>query len=461
MTRSRAPGHAVSWTGLGSALASAALALAFAVFGAGAHAAVAKDTTLSKEDKVCLDCHAKPDQHKTLKNGEKLSLVISPKGFAESVHNSSGCEGCHSDIDLADHGKQPKSIASKREHSTALMETCRDCHKKTVKQYEDSVHSALVRAGSDKAPLCADCHNPHATRSAKDKPQGHEEPVACQQCHRSIATAFAASVHGNSGDEALVCKDCHQTHNVKAAAFGDHMRGQCLSCHRETVTSHAEWLPNAERHLEAISCPACHSPGTTRRVNLRLYDGNAPRQSTEQVGVPRFIKVANWADAASTGLDARALWSMLQEFNNGSSESKTSLRGRLEVQTGVQAHQLALKALAVKECDTCHRQGAASFQSVSISIAGPDGRPLRHDASSGMLTSVESIGSVGGFYAIGSTRIKLLDYLLLLAVAGGVLLPSAHLAMKLISRRRLSQAAHDETAAASRDASSETPESRK
>ena len=157
MTRSRAPGHAVSWTGLGSTLASAALALAFAVFGAGAHAAVAKDTTLSKEDKVCLDCHAKPDQYKTLKNGEKLSLVISPKGFAESVHNSSGCEGCHSDVDLADHGKQPKSIASKREHSTGLMETCRDCHKKTMKQYDDSVHSALVRAGSDKAPLCTDC----------------------------------------------------------------------------------------------------------------------------------------------------------------------------------------------------------------------------------------------------------------------------------------------------------------
>jgi hypothetical protein len=440
----------VSWTGLGSALAGAALALACALAATTANAAASttttKDTTLSKEDKVCLDCHARPDQHKMLASGEKLSLVISPKRFAQSVHNSSGCEGCHSDIDVASHAREPKAIASKRAHSLALMETCRDCHKKTVKQYEDSVHSAMVRAGSDKAPLCADCHDPHTTRSAKDKAPGPAEPVACQRCHQGITSAFAQSVHGRSGDEALVCKDCHQTHNIKAAAFGEHMKGQCLSCHRDTVATHSEWLPNTERHLEAISCPACHSPGATRRVNLRLYEGNAPRQSVEKVGVPRFVKVTNWADAGSSGLDARALWSLLQEFNNGSSEGKTALRGRLEVQTGVQAHQLAGKARAVKNCDTCHRQGAASFQAVSISMAGPDGRPLRHDASNGMLNSIESVGSVGGFYAIGSTRIKLLDYLLLMALAGGIVLPGAHLAMKLLSRRRQHgrQAAPDE-----------------
>jgi uncharacterized protein YbaR (Trm112 family) len=436
MIRFRAFGPSVSWASLGGALAGAALALACSLTAPAAIAAATpNDTTLSKEDKVCLECHAKPDQHKTLANGEKLSLVISPKGFAESVHNSSGCEGCHSEIDAKTHSKEPRKIASKRAHSLEYAETCRDCHKKTVKQYDDSVHSAMVRAGSEKAPVCADCHNPHATKSAKHKPEGQAEPIACTRCHQGIATAFAQSVHGSSGDEALVCKDCHQTHNIKAAAFGEHMKGQCLSCHRDTVASHSAWLPNTERHLEAISCPACHSPDATRRVNLRLYEGNAPRQSTEKVGVPRFIKVANWAEAGSAGLDARALWSLLQEFNNGSAEGKTSVRGRLEVQTGVQAHQLAGKAKAVKECDTCHRQGAASFQTVSISIAGPDGRPLRHDASSGMLNSIESVGSVGGFYAIGSTRIKLLDYLLLMALAGGIALPGAHLAMKIMSRR--------------------------
>jgi hypothetical protein len=429
------PGETVDRPRRSSFLSGAVVAVAFALLGLTAQAAAPKDATLSKEDKVCLDCHSKPGLEKTLASGEKLSLVIPAKGFAQSVHLSSGCEGCHSDIDLASHDKEPKSIAGKRAFALAQMETCRDCHKKTVKQYEDSVHSALVREGSAKAPLCSDCHNPHATRSAKEKAGGQAEPVACQTCHQGITTAFADSVHGRTGDEALACKDCHQTHNVKAAALGDHMRSQCVSCHRDVAATHAEWLPNAERHLEAISCPACHSPGTTRRVNLRLYEGDAPHRDAGKVGVPKFVKLTNWADSKGSGLDARALWSLLQDFNKNGSETKTVLRGRLEVQTGVQAHQLGEKALAVKDCDTCHREGAASFQAVTVSMAGPDGRPLRHDATKGMLNSIESVGSVGGFYAIGSTRIKLLDTLLLMALGAGIFIPLAHLTVKLLTRR--------------------------
>ena len=164
--------------------------------------------------------------------------------------------------------------------------------------------------------------------------------------------------------------------------------------------------------------------------------------------MPQFVKLTNWADATGAGLDGRALWSLLQEFNRGGGESKTVLRGRLEVQTGVQAHQLGEKALALKDCDTCHKQGAASFQTVSVTMAGPDGRPLRHDASQGVLNSIESIGSVGGFYAIGSTRIKLLDMLLLMALGAGILLPLAHLSVKLMSeRKRARDALHNALAA--------------
>jgi hypothetical protein len=424
--------------------------VAFSLLGLAAQAAGPKDATLSEEDKVCLGCHAKPDLVKKLGDGQKLLLVVPARGFAQSVHNSSGCESCHSDIDLKGHVNEPRSIASKRAFALEQTETCRDCHKKTAKQYDDSVHSALVKTGSDKAPVCSDCHNPHATRSAKEKPSGAVQPVACNNCHESIATAYADSVHGRSGDEALACKDCHQTHNVKAAALGDHVKKECMACHRDVSSTHSAWLPNTERHLEAISCPACHSPGTTRRVNLRLFEGNTPHQA-ENVGVPKFVKLANSADGTASGLDARALWSLLQEFNSNGEERKTVVRGRLEVQTGVQAHQLGERSLAVKDCDTCHRQGAASFQAVTISMAGPDGRPLRHDASKGILNSIESVGSVGGFYAIGSTRIKLLDTMLVMALAVGILIPTAHLTAKVVTRRRRARQAHADTAAASSD----------
>lgn len=434
MTRSRTLSAAARPSCRTSFILATMAVIAFFMLSMIAHAADDKDRGLSDEDMACLKCHAKPDLEKTLGNGKKLSLYIGTKTFAGSVHGKEGCEGCHAEIDAKTHGKEKTSLESKRELSLSMMETCRDCHKKTVKQYEDSVHAALVQEGSKKAPLCSDCHDPHATQSSKDAP-AHTDTVICQKCHESIDKAYTASVHGQAGDDALVCADCHHTHNVKAASLGDNMKKECISCHRDTATTHATWLPNTQRHLEAISCPACHSPGAKRRVNLRLYDGMTQQQASDKVGVPQFIKLAPGADANAAGLDSRALWSMLQDFNRDGAKEKTVLRGRLEVRTGIEAHQLAKKEQALKDCDTCHSEGAESFQSVTISIAGPDGRPLRRDAGKGVLNSIESIESVSGFYALGSTRIKLLDTLLALTVAAGIFLPGAHLTAKWLSRR--------------------------
>jgi len=47
-----------------------------------------------------------------------------------------------------------------------------------------------------------------------------------------------------------------------------------------------------------------------------------------------------------------------------------------------------------------------------------------------VLNSLTSMDSVRGFYAIGSTRIKLLDYLLLLVVFGAASVPLAHMTVK-------------------------------
>lgn len=435
MTTSRATKLLAGW--------AMALALALTLAPGPAHAAAPGEPTLTKEDQACLDCHAKPGLRKTLANGESLSLYVAPQAWAKSRHNSDkagGCEGCHSQIDTDTHGNpgHEQKLASKRSHAVEAMETCRDCHKKTMTQYGDSVHWALVRAGSAKAPLCADCHDPHATVSTKEA--NAPDDALCRNCHKEVAQAFSASVHGTDGEN-LECKDCHRTHNVKAAAAGDHLRAQCLSCHRDVGTTHAQWLPNAGRHLEAVACAGCHTPGTTRRVDLRIHEARGDQKASEQVGVPQFVKLAS-TGAGNGGLDGRALWSLLQDLSRGNGNgSRSFVRGRLEVQTGIEAHALAVKGKALSDCVTCHRQGAAAFQKVTISMVGADGRPLRQGASEGILNSLESIGSVGGFYAIGSNRIVLLDVLLLMALAGGILLPGAHLAMKMLSAARRRKAA--------------------
>lgn len=400
-------------------------------------AAQADDGDLSEETKACLECHDKKGLEKKLENQETLSLHVSTNAFLESVHKDNDCTDCHSDIDEASHGKTKTLIKSRRENSLSKQDVCRDCHKKNYKQYEDSLHSALVKEGSKDAPLCFDCHDPHVQGSVKIVGSLAETP--CARCHEDIFKAYSTDVHGleriTKGKAAPICADCHKAHDVKAASFGDGIKDSCLACHKDAVTQHQDWLPNAARHFAAISCPVCHAPGAQRRVNLRLYDNVAGRQVSEKSGVPIFKKRAEAADASSLGLDERALLSLLKEFNQDEAQGSTVLRGRLEVRSGIEAHQLSEKSKAIKDCNTCHQAGAEPFQSVTLTIASPDGRPIRHGVQKAVLTSLTATESVRGFYAIGGTRIKLLDYLLLLVVLGAIGVPLLHMTIKRMFRK--------------------------
>jgi hypothetical protein len=387
---------------------------------------------LSEETQACLDCHDKETKQKKLDNGELLSLHVSAKAFTASMHKETDCEDCHSDIDGKTHGKVATDIKSLRDYALGMQDSCLTCHKKKVTEYGDSVHAAMVKEGSQKAPLCSDCHQPHTVLSTKLA--GPIEATSCAKCHEDIFKAYAMDVHGIAriakGTSAPICADCHQSHNVKAASMGSGLKDNCISCHKDSVKLHQDWLPNTERHFSSISCPACHAPDAKRRVNLRLYDSATKLQMSEKSGVPQFDKRTDAADANNQGLNERALWSLLKEFNQDGNDSKTVLQGRLEVSSGVEAHQLSDKSKAIKDCDTCHKKGAEPFQSVTLTIAGPDGRPLRHGVQNDVLNSLMSVDSVRGFYVIGSTRIKLLDILLVLVVLGALAVPIAHMTVK-------------------------------
>ena len=405
------------------------LAFVLSFTGLTAHAA---EGEMSKESKACLSCHDKAGLAKTLESGEVLSLNVSTKAYTESMHKKADCEDCHSNLDSKTHGKVKSAIKSKREFTLGMRESCRDCHKKKATEYDDSVHAALIKAGNKTAPLCSDCHNPHTVRSTKIVTPIAETP--CAKCHDAIFKAYSKDVHGHEriakGISAPLCAGCHQAHAVKAASMGEGVKDACLTCHKEAVNQHKDWLPNTVRHFEAISCPVCHAPDAKRRVNLRLYDSTAKRQVAEKTGVPKFEQRTDAADSKAMGLDERALWSLLKEFNQDGGDGKMLLRGRLEVSSGVEAHQLSEKSKAIKDCNICHKQGAAAFESVTLTIAGPDGRPLRHGVKNEVLNSLTSMESVRGFYAIGSTRIKLLDYLLVLVFLGALSVPLVHMTVK-------------------------------
>ncbi len=175
-------------------------------------------------------------------------------------------------------------------------------------------------------------------------------------------------------------------------------------------------------------------------IDLRLYDPEAKQWVVEKEGEVQFEKLARSMDADGKGLDPDELRKLLAAINRNGLPRKT-LRGRVELRTGVEAHQLSGKADAIRACDSCHRAGAEPFRNVTVSITGPDGRPVRYRAQETVLSAPLAMAALPEFYAIGGTRSKLLDVLFLLALLSGAAVPIGHLMVRLIARRRLKKGA--------------------
>jgi len=388
-------------------------------------------TAPSAADQHCLSCHGAAGMEKKLQDGATLQLHVAADLFAKSVHSANTCASCHSDIDPAAHPPAKKEIKSARSFAVEMNQVCNTCHKDKFDQWGTSIHAALVRAGNPAAPICADCHNPHAVIKGA---AATVEQAPCKTCHADIYTAYLGSMHAkarlNTKDSyAPTCSGCHTAHDVKPVAAGLHGQGPeaaCFGCHAGALESHQKWLPNSALHFEVVSCAACHAPAAQRKVELMLIDSKGKAQGTEKLGVPLFEASAV---SGGKGIDSQALWNLLQTVNSSGLSGKTVLRGRLVVLNGPQAHQLADKSKAISDCHTCHRQGSQAFQSVTISLVGPEGRRVGYGASADVLNSAFSVDSVSGFYAIGGTRIKLLDILLILAILGGGGIAVGHVAL--------------------------------
>jgi hypothetical protein len=389
-------------------------------------------------DQQCLTCHSIKGLTKLTGDGGQLPLHIDAEQWADSVHSRMGCAICHNQAKAETHPSM-SSIASAREYTVAQSGVCRTCHTNKYQQYEGSIHASLVAAGNSEAPVCASCHDVHGQQHVASYDPFSGEP--CKSCHEQIFDAYAGSMHGQarlgeSRMQAPICTDCHQAHDVAEVTAGEAIKNACLGCHENAFSAHDEWLPNSGLHLDVVSCPACHSPMAERSVDLRLYDRESKELVSDTNANRQFSDSVRDIDTAGDGLDAKELSQVVRDANTGKPGRQIRLKGRLEVESGVQAHQLALKAQAIRDCSTCHQSGADTYSKVTVSVTGEDGRRVRYETGSESLTSPRSLESVEGFYTVGGTRIKILDYLVVLAILAGIAIPLTHFTVRKIFRNR-------------------------
>jgi predicted CXXCH cytochrome family protein len=413
----------------------------------GSHAikGIAAQKAAAPETQYCLSCH-KGKLTKTMKNGESLSLFVEEPLLRSSVHAKLQCADCHAGFSKSQH--PVRSYTSRREYTIVTSDRCKKCHSDASKQYEGSIHLSLLKSGHMEAPACTDCHGFHLITKA-DRGLGL---VSCNKCHWDMKNSYEASVHNKArmkGDQnAPVCSSCHNAHDVQSTKMTAKIKDACLACHKNAEDKHKKWLYNppitlrtfSALHFNTVACAACHAPEARRGIYLNLYDRKTGKPFPEEELIklyetdPAGLKAKIDANGDSS-IDSTEVWNLFKYLY--SKGVTTTLIGKIDVLKATDAHQIAEKTKALKDCGVCHNPDSPFFKDIFIVVRKADGRPTVFNAKQGVLgkelKSVYTILPASKFYVLGSTNVKLWDILFIVALLGGIAVPIGHITLRIIT----------------------------
>ncbi len=181
----------------------------------------------------------------------------------------------------------------------------------------------------------------------------------------------------------------------------------------------------------------CHSPNAGGKVFLRLADKETGKPLTEEQAKRllkgNYKKLVNSTAPHGNASSDKVLWEIVSSLNGNNEKTKVTFIGSISATNGVEAHKLALKKDAVRECEKCHSAESPAFRDVSVAIIKNNGEKEFFNAHGEVLGSIFSVLSASQFYALGSTRLKILDVIGILMVAGGVSFPLTHLVLRIVT----------------------------
>jgi uncharacterized protein with PIN domain len=261
------------------------LATVFAVLSSEGPGSAARPGT-EQPGAECLACHGDKDLS-TTRAGKTVSLYVDGKKFANSVHGSFGCTGCHADLE----GKElPHEVPLARVN-------CGTCHASEQEQHARSLHGKAIARGDPLAPRCVNCHGNHDINPVKDPRSAVaplKVPFVCGQCHRegtpvqrnraihqdNILENYSESIHG----EALLkkglsvapnCASCHTAHLIlphtdpASSISRRNIAATCTKCHSQIEAVHRKIIRGElwEKETNVLpACVDCHQPHKIRNV---------------------------------------------------------------------------------------------------------------------------------------------------------------------------------------------------
>jgi cytochrome b subunit of formate dehydrogenase len=193
--------------------------------------------------KTCGDCHE--DVLADYEKSEHARALLR----AGLVKGSPSCSSCHGKHDV-----RAKDDPQATTHHAKVPATCGSCHEMILKEFDDSAHGALLRAGKE-GPVCTDCHAPHAIKRPDSAHVRHAVADRCGGCHEKIGRTFHDSFHGKASQlenrQAAACADCHTPHanlpksDPKSSIHPDNLAATCGACHKNVNASFLTFDPHA------------------------------------------------------------------------------------------------------------------------------------------------------------------------------------------------------------------------
>jgi len=283
------------------------------------------------------------------------------------------------------------------------------------------------------------CHSCHTSITA-DHPDDGLAPsrASCAECHDPVSREYAASLHA----ENACCSDCHNPHlaHGPTAVSGHDMNRQCMACHTRTdmLEKHGEWLPQADLHISMLPCITCHSSSDEYVISLYLIK----RQGGLLAG---DLELASFEEL-STITGGRPI----EELVDRNADGYVSLAELRMFNLNPENRQLRLQGMITPEgvshdfrtqddrwdCSFCHASGPAARQVSFLSLVQPDGSFERVAVEKGAV--LDALYGTPDFYMVGSTRSTTLNYVGLVILAGGLVMPIGHGTLRILTRKNRS-----------------------
>jgi len=354
-----------------------------------------------------------------------FSCLASPPVARAAIENSE-CFGCHSDASLS------RSDTDGVSHMNEQLFV-------DEKKFNHSVHH-------NNGIGCVDCHADikHLNYQEQVPHKKQLEPVNCTMCHAEESAAFKNSVHMKIRGKGITmnCSACHGYHYVtpqESLAVMERVNNGCAKCHNP-YQSH-DWLPQKNEHFAFVECVVCHVPEAPRHIHLTFFDLVTNKLYTGQE-ILKILGIAENAfmpmlDTNKDGIinvdEFENLELMLRQKN-----VHAIFHAELVAEMHPIIHQVN-RGTALRDCTACHSSESPYFNAVTLVLTKDDGSVDHFQVDRAVLESF----SLRHFYALGGTRIKLLDKIGFLLLAGGFSVVLGHLAVRIatIPLRRRNEAA--------------------